>query len=387
MTKENNDDLVAAHDYRSQQQLRYDGNEAKRLSEAAKIKFDEGMAHLQKMFPELTAEMLLHELKSTNGFMTELDHPLTHSKVIDNSRLIELAAKKCDLSLHGGVAAGALQTGGLAAMQQRVMMTEASVVMVTADLMLLINRLSKLIALSLPIEGGGEKFNPQYDLESITKQINSTENLRFEWISFFYDYSYSSSSKALMHGGPIFVYGKERQTLWDDFDEAMSLFVIGHEYGHHIAKHSLGDQVSVDGMDTESQHQDELVADMLATALSTSAGQLTERPNWFALTGVGAVIILTALEYIRRGERILKTGSHESTITRNSHPPLDDRLKVVRYVVSDFIRNKGSETAIRMQNHIKDLLDLAWFYASEELINAYHQGVRPIEDSREWLPT
>lgn len=386
MAKENNDDLFAAHDYRGQQQLRYDENEAKRFSEDSRIKLDEGMEHLQKMFPELTAEMLLHELKSTSGFMTELDHPLTHSKVIGNSRLIELAAEKCNFPLRGGVSAGALLTGGLSAMQQRVMMTEASVVMVTADLILLINRLSKLIALSLPIEGGGEKFNPRYDLESVTKQINETENLRSEWISFFCDYSYSCSSKFLLHGGPIFVYGKERQTLWDDFDEAMSLFVIGHEYGHHIAKHSLGDQVSVDGMATESQHQDELVADMLATVLSTSAGQLTERPNWFALSGVGAVIILTVLEYIRRGERILNTGNHESTITRNSHPPLEDRLKVVRYVVADFIGDKGAETAIRMQNHIMALIDLAWFYASKELINAHHRGVRPIEESREWLP-
>jgi hypothetical protein len=309
--------------------------------------------------------------------MTELDHPITHSKVIGNCKLIELAAEKCNFSLHGRVSAGALQSGGLAAMQQRVMMTEASVVMVTADLILLINRLSKLIALSLPIEGGGEEFNPRYDLESVTKQINETENLRSEWISFFCDYSYSSNSKSPVHGGPIIVYGKERQTLWDDFDEAMSLFVIGHEYGHHIAKHSLGDQVSVDGMNTESQHQDELVADMLATVLSTSAGQLAERPNWFALSGVGAVIILTVLEYIRRGERILNTGSHESTITRNSHPPLDGRLKVVRNVVSDFFGDKGAETAIRMQNHIKELIDLAWFYASEELINAHHRGVRP----------
>lgn len=387
MTNYKNDELSAAEDYRVQQQIRYDKAAVELFKRNIIEKFDEALLHFQKFNPELTREMFEDYLSPTGSASTELDEHYAYFGVLSLCELIEQSAEKNNLPLHAGVAAGVVMRSGIAATQERVMMTEASVITMSSDLMILINRIAKLLALSIPIESREDGTHvPQYDFVAVLDQINKTENLRAYWIRLFMDYSKNFKSPSA--GEVIVITNEDQQTLWIDFDEAMNLFVLGHEYGHHIAKHSLGGQIGAEWDDSISMHHNELEADLLATILSTSAGQLTDRPNYCALTGLGAVVILTVLDCIRKGESILKTGRADIGNESQTHPPLEKRLEIIRDYITHFIGDKGIETVRTMHNCIHDLINTAWDNSAEELSKAYQDGVRPPNDSpQDWLPS
>lgn len=385
MPEDTNDGLAAAHDYRGQQQYRYGKTETFKFIESTKKEFDAAVAHVQIMFPDFTREKLVAMMNEKPGPETVMDEPIGHSQIQDFRVLIEQAIEKYGFPLHDGVSLGVLHGSGTEAMQQRVMMTNASVIMVTSNMLMLVHRVAKLLALSLPLTISEENFTPVYDLLEIKKFILADEQLLETWKELFFDYSFNNSSPA--NGRAVYVFGKERQTLWDDFSEAMSLFVVGHEYGHHIAQHSLGNQAGVTGENSATQHQKEFEADIYATLLSSQAGQLTERPNWFALTSVGAVVILTVLELIRRGSRILATGQDEDSNTRSSHPPLEERIKAIRVAAHHFCGDGNFEVALKMQETILGTVQVAWQSARDSLMISHRSGIRPVEDvSGGWLP-
>jgi len=319
---------------------------------------------------------------------TNLDEPLGHSVMLDLKGKIEKACSTLGYDIRGGVSIGMLYGKGVEATQQSVMMTDMSVIMMTDHLHQLINRVAKLLALTIPFEIEGEQFRICEDISEVILSTNKNMVLRGYWAKMFIDYA---ENPVMPHvGEAVIVTGAQRQTMWSDLTEAMELFVVGHEYAHHILKHSLDGTASALGEAAGVAHKAETEADILGLMLSMNAGHDIDPPNIFAVYGIGAVAILSAMEYCRRGERLLRTGTLSAENTRDTHPALAARLTCLVKVVPELMKGYGPDQTIvvnRMHYLFARTIELAWESASGILSNAHREGARPItEVSSGWLP-
>lgn len=387
MSDSNNENLNAAHDFRAQQQKRYSTKDPEIMLEQTRKLLPAALRHLQIMFPSLTEEELENEINKYPKGETPHDERTAHAHVQSTKEKIEAAAKVLNFNLRDGVSLGALDGDGYEAMQQRVMLTDASVILVTSNLLIMINRLAKLLALSIPIRKVDDNsFEPRYAPEECKQLLLEDEELQHSWTTFFADYAMSPLKP--YHGKALYVFGPERQTLWDDISEAIHLFVVGHEYGHHIDDHRLGDEAGVNGEDKDEAHRKEVMADILGCAMTIQAGRAEERHNWCALANVGAMAILIVLELIRRGNRILSTGEDNEDETRDTHPPLETRLEAVNAVTKQDLNEHDAKIAFVMQNCIYHVLFFVWGHVAPFLKTIHENGTRPAEVNQGgWLPS
>src|SRR5216684_2202642 len=122
------------------------------------------------------------------------------------------------------------------------------------------------------------------------------------------------------------VHGAARP-VWLQLLMATELFVIAHEYAHHIEQHRVGDSVGVDGASSELRKVQELRADQLAALITAHFG--AENSNSFAQSGSSAVLALIGTDMVRRTRSVLETGDVEERFVSDTHPPLGDRLQVL----------------------------------------------------------
>src|SRR6266702_1807076 len=89
--------------------------------------------------------------------------------------------------------------------------------------------------------------------------------------------------------------------------------------GHHIAAHGAGDfALSVDGSERVRILAQELEADHLAALIIAHAGFEFRTP--FAQSGDAGVVMLVAMDMLRRARDVLETGC-EQPFQSNTHPP------------------------------------------------------------------
>lgn len=373
----------AALDYRAQMQARY-GSKRKPLIDAFHERRAELELHLLKVFPDMTIDDI-ESMLGRSEKETDSDDGLLHAALLDNKALVEAAATSLGYDLHGGVSAGILNSHDLEAMQQPVFMTAASVILITEKLGLLRVWLSKLLAKTIPFERLEEGFRPESDISLTAKRLASDPELQAHWNWFFYLHALFPHEQ-VRH--PILMSeSKEENTFWGDLSEAMDLFVLSHEYGHHLARHSVGGELSVEGEDVLTSHAKELEADRIAAQLCAMAGaSLKGSANYFAVSNTGAVCILYVLELIRRARGILETGFDSGIDMRPTHPPSKYRIEMVRRTVGQLF-GESSAGLLAMQDLFVDVLSLIWTHVSGQLVQRHEAGDRPdANGSHDWLP-
>lgn len=376
------DDLDAAKDYREQQQARHKGKRDE-FVHATSAGAEVVTAHLRSFLPgDHDIPRLLAQAAGGSPTLSEFDEPLTHGLVQRLCDDIEKAANKLGWPLHGGVSASSIMSSGLEAMQQKVMMTDASVVLVTPSLLLLCNRVGKLMARSLKLTSSEESISLSFEPQDFLNQCGLDTLLWEDWMTLFYDCAHDPLDPP---AGKIYGLSGERYYLWSMFCRAMELFAVGHEYGHHIAKHSLNGAASSAGEDSTLQHEKECEADMIGTVLSAHAGADSKVPNVFAMSGAGAIALLTVLEYGRRAHGILQTGI-EVESTRDSHPLLEARVAVVRDAVFHCTDGEERELFLSAATWTSELLETVWDRTKIALKMAHKDGLRPKENPSDWLP-
>lgn len=381
-------ELMAAHDFKRQQQSRVPGLTSKEHKEKYYRLLPEARKHLKHVFPdaELPTEMQLRAVYRATALDTNFDDPLVMSKLNELRDRIETAARDLELPLHSGLSVGGLASDEVAAMQQRVMMTDASVVLITEHFLLLLHRLSKLLALSTPIaHSAGDTFLPSVELDAFKAAYLEDANLKKSWMDFFIDYSLHPTAPPR---GPAYVLaGSIKPTLSDMYEQAMETFVVAHEYAHHIAKHSLGGIATAEGADQDSQHLQELEADMIAAHICMKISDSPADFNMYLISNVGACTILKILELIRQGTAILEGKHCIVGATRRDHPPLAQRLSAIRLMTREMVSAGTFETLASLQAMYCDFLDFIWLHASEEIKKLHAQGVRPPSiGSPQWFP-
>ncbi|QCP48460.1 hypothetical protein FAZ95_04210 [Trinickia violacea] len=383
MDNEKAEEMAAADDYRHQQQVRY-GSSAEQALQKLQTLRHAAIAHTLNALPTADLDMVERALDDPGDVKTALDEPLSHSLVKAAVDKIETAAENIGFNLRNGVSFGALFAEGSEAMQAPVFGTETSLVMLTSNLLLLVHRLSKLLALSVPLKNKREGFTIEKDFRRIEKKLLKNENLMSQWYSLYYDYSHNPTTPA--RGDFISIPGEREFSVQDDISESMMWFVVGHEYGHHIMKHGSGGIASAEGEDRDRQHGMELEADMLATWLCMEAGNSEPRNNVFALANAGAVALLATLEFIRKGNQILKNGKSLPGSTRDSHPGIYQRRRAISFLTERLSSPRTSYQFISLQNLYYRIVATTWNVAAKRLAEQHVFGVRPIERTVEWLP-
>lgn len=379
--------LKSAHDFREQLQSKHHKNKETLADDEFSEKFRQ---HLKYVYPFVTDDDISEILSQclVPKLQTQYDCPLTHYMINSLEDTIVQSLKLLGYDLLDGVSLGVTDKEGLSAEQLKLIMTNASIININADLFLTITRFSKLIAKSLPLKiTGNEIFHIDFDkTNNIYRNLNDP-TLQFEWDNFFADHALSL--KHPPRGPAIQLNSLEQSTLSESFSTCMQIFVIAHEYGHHVKQHSTNELISSDSCCTEEHRKDEFEADRVAFEVSTVASTLEEHfeISNFLYTNVGALLVFLLFDYINMAQSILLTGENKYDVhSEKSHPSGPNRYrKFIEFIGSEYDMTH-LPTIEKLHVFINELTDYVWCNSQLHIKKMYLEGIRPIDTSAGWLP-
>src|SRR5438445_444200 len=219
------------------------------------------------------------------------------------------ACKKVGCNLRGGIVSGVVWEDCFEVSQRPVAFTDAGMVVVRHHFLVLCHLLAKALALSVPISDEGDKIGLPLVAERILDHVRTNPPLVSYWeqiIRFF-------ATLDRVYAPPLLSVEGQTQRSYLDFLFAAEVFVMAHEYGHHIEEHANVESAGAGYQSTTSndRHREEFAADHIATLLCRVVGGQTLKPqNFFLMAGVGGVIVLCMMEMIYAARRLLQSGDY-----------------------------------------------------------------------------
>lgn len=136
---------------------------------------------------------------------------------------------------------------------------------------------------------------------------------------------------------------------------AMETFAIAHEYGHHIAGHSLNGEAKAGGIDSAKSFADELEADRVA--LKITVGIYKNSENLYGKYGLGAIIFLAVRDIAARGISLVNTGELGPS-NDGEHPPIQERLDSLIDEVQGKLEGDELKTVCSLTSNVINSLTL-----------------------------
>ena len=162
---------------------------------------------------------------------------------------VEDACRRISLSLYSGVEAGIVWGPSIGPAQQAIPTTNASIIIIPVPTLQLCHAVCKLLSRSVAIKRAGDQISVTHASNDVLAKIASTPELR--------KYAAGSVAFCATHDGRCLSPLKDARglarPLWRQLLTATELFVIAHEYAHHIALHRAGNTASVDGVAADSE--------------------------------------------------------------------------------------------------------------------------------------
>jgi hypothetical protein len=286
---------------------------------------------------------------------------------------IEHICGKLKLPLHSGVAAGVVWHPSLVPAQKAVLTTNASIIVIPERTLMLCHYICKLLSRSMPTEDKSRpgKIGVTIAPDVVLAKIRSTPKLRRYAAGFFaFCATHNRQPLRSLKNASGLARPLRFQLLM-----ATELFIIAHEYGHHIALHQIED-----GADLKMQ---ELEADYLAALITAHVG--AELRLQFAHGGEAGVIALVGSDMVRRARSVLVSGREEPS-NSDTHPPLEHRLLMLDTLQYD---PRGAESVRLAHQHLVELMEGLWELIVGDLQKMHARGIRPMqmkEADRQWLP-
>lgn len=287
---------------------------------------------------------------------------------------VEIACYGLGLDMRKGVVTGLMPTFTANASSSDFFGTGVAIVGLDAGVLVFTGALSKLLARTIQWTGIGTY--PGFDpvAEAAVQRAIDNEQLRTDWFHFFarfagiplsLDFSDTDIDPAL-----------ERHAV--KLMSALEVYVVGHEYGHHIHQHSVG-AASAASIAIEEAYEMEYEADRIAIAISTFLGTMgfagdgyRRVPNLWMESGGSAVAYLVAADCARRLKDILNTGDYID-IPSPTHPPTDPRLRKME----DVLRPRRN---LIFRAYIVMLIRGIFNRFLPAFANMHREGIRPVMD-------
>jgi hypothetical protein len=164
--------------------------------------------------------------------------------------------------------------------------------------------------------------------------------------------------------------GERWAALGEICGDAMNLFVLGHEFGHVLARH-------LDASAPDDAWSQEFQADALGARLSVAA--LRSRGYDVDLCGIGAELFFGAVDVVDRAVSILRHGDERPRSgLPHTHPPTALRRRFYRTrVLPHVLPEEAVAPATAWCESAGLAVSLLWESARPGLVNLHRGGVRP----------
>jgi hypothetical protein len=275
-------------------------------------RFREGMLQAGWSDEEVSARLELHKHQIGNAPVTSPGvNPhveMLYGRLCDD---VEAAMTRLHLESHVHVARGVEPRVGPAAAMTNVIMTDESIVVVSAFLFRFCGLVARAFARTIHLWPDYWDSNRFYVKDALAYLRDSADLHRY-WVRIFISYAVT--------GTPILVpfrpANRYELILFEQIARAMEVFAIAHEYGHHHLKHGRAPDVD--------PKQEELEADQFALRVSYEVENspiLLENP--YMSSGAGGIILLFALETLRVVKSVILGAS---IATSDTHPTVEERI-------------------------------------------------------------
>ena len=293
---------------------------------------------------------------------------------------IEHACREHRIPIRSGVVFGIAPELGLRISQSAVLETQASIIDVSIPFLTFCNLIAKALARSLPQHPAGPQVSVSNDPTAVRAQLQQSPDLVSEWVSIFSSYAEIGWPPPGIHH----ITDTATQAVRYMLLRAVELFALAHEYGHHVMMHGVGSNSSEQTADPfVEEHQ----ADIFARSASIAIGSTESTPNFYAMSGAGGVIVLGALDLVRRAKVVLETGNEQFT-PRERHPPFSERIAHIASL-DEHLAASHRESARDMRRCFIEIVEVIWEVVRPHIVELHLQGARPREgavDLGGWLP-
>ncbi|HEX4410569.1 MAG TPA: hypothetical protein VH206_17495 [Xanthobacteraceae bacterium] len=383
------DDKEVAEDYRQQRQE----SQAKKLGQEPRTR------EQQLQWMDDNRKLILEFIRRVAGtlgdedkILAEYNHAVKMTSEgsqfddVNARQILERVLKEVEqvcavnkISFRGGVAFGVALGGGLNLSQRAVLKTESSIIEATLPFLAFCNFVSKAVARTLPkvVKGG---FVEVCNVPSeVGRALQSSPTLVAEWAAIIGAYAQGSSPRDV----DIAMTDIPTLSIHVQILRSIEIFAMAHEYGHHVFEHGIAKTSEETGDSFLEEHE----ADVFGRAVSMAVGEGERPPNQYAVSGAGAVVILGALDLIRRATAVLRTGI-DSAVPRKRHPPFADRIKFIASLDRQLPELQRGPAAIQRECFIQ-IMELVWEAILPEIRRRHAAGDRPLDEALDtggWLP-
>jgi hypothetical protein len=292
---------------------------------------------------------------------------------------IEAACSKVEIPKGGGVVYGTSVGTGVVARQLRVFQTEVSIIEATLPFIIFCDLVSKALVHALPepeINESGAHLT--FDSEQITERLRAEKWILAEWVRILVTYAAFGTPPNGLGVAPQGPRLNMRGQLLD----AMEVFAIAHEYGHHALDHGVTTSANEEISFFEHEH----AADSFARVISLVIGK--DENAFFLLSGAGGALILGAIELITRTRTVLTIGQ-DGLPHSTTHPPVAERIRFMDDADLAHLPKEDAEEFVGVRRSMLDILDAIWAEAKPVMETFFLEGLRPVDDTKgpsDWLP-
>jgi hypothetical protein len=280
---------------------------------------------------------------------------------------IEHVCQKLKLSMHGGLACGLVWDGSLSPAQQPVMTTNASIIVFPQRMLMLCHYFCKLLARSLSLRDITDGTEVNFSAKLALAKIAANKRLRRYALGFI-AFNATLNPRFLK---PLKNAKGIARPVWRNLLIGTELFVLAHEYGHHLALHRTEDELDADLSPSDRAKLQELEADHLAALITAHFGAEAELP--IAHSCAAAVVALVGTDIVRRARSVLLTGKVEE-FRSETHPGLDERLSMLETLPYDA---RNTEAVRSMRQEFYAIMEGIWDMVVPDLVRMHKEGVRP----------
>jgi hypothetical protein len=232
------------------------------------------------------------------------------------------------------------------------------------------NQVAKAMALTVPdgVYPAVRKFE-KYRKDGTPP---TDEEVLKRWATVFQAYATQDAPSFLDKNQPPFLGAR-----WAIMD-AMELFAVAHEYGHHVN----------DGLaPSDDSISEERRADLFARVVCYDVGHRVRNTpyNFYLTSGAGAALLLGSLEILLKTRQMLKYGNDLLKVSE-THPAVMDRVRVFDTLEKGLLDlSYKPERFSKFRYAILFILETIWLALKPGFEALHKNGVRPTPDPSDVL--